>query len=63
MKPTTRTTRFRRPEIEHKPTLPPCANCGSHRPMTMDQARQAQERVVRQAKGAVRTLYSQPRPG
>ena len=29
MKPATRTTRFRRPEIEHKPTLPPGANCGS----------------------------------
>ena len=29
MTPTTRTTRFRRPEIEHKPTLPPGANCGS----------------------------------
>ena len=28
MKPTTRTARFRRPEIEHKPTLPPGANCG-----------------------------------
>ena len=31
MKPTTRTTRFRRPEIEHKPTLPPGGNCGSCR--------------------------------
>ena len=31
MKPATRTTRFRRPEIEHKPTLTPGGNCGSCR--------------------------------